>query len=90
MKTLLISFTLNNSDRDYNSISETIRSYPKWARLLSNTWIIRTNDKIVDVRSRLSSTINEDGRILVIDVTNSGWATYAIDSDITHWMKENI
>lgn len=90
MKAFLISFTLNNSERDYNAISEVIRSYAKWARISSQTWLIKTEDKITDVRTRLASSVNNEGHILVIAVTGASWATYAIGKDVTNWMRENL
>ena len=90
MDSYLISFHLNNSD-DYNQVSERIRSYPKWARVMSNVWFVKCDSKLTDVRESISSIINENGgSVLVIEVNNDAWGTYAVDKEVTDWMKENI
>ncbi len=90
MNKFLISFTLNNSERDYNTIRDSIMTYAKWARVSPHTWLIKTDDKMTDIRTRLASSINNEGHILVVKVTNSDCATYAIGIDVTGWMRENM
>ena len=90
MDTYLISFVLNNHERDYEQISSSIRSYPKWARVVYNTWLVRSENKATEIRSNLAASINNEGHILVMKVSKAGWATYAIGNDVTEWMKENV
>lgn len=90
MKTFLITYTLDRFEELYPTISTKIKSYPKWARISQNTWLIQTDESVSEVRSDLKATINEDGTILVIDVSSSAWATFAISKNVTNWMKENI
>lgn len=90
MDSYLISFHLNNQE-DYDQVSERIRSYPKWARVMKNVWIIMSDSKITDIRGGISSIINDNGgSVLVIKVNHAAWGTYAVDRDVTDWMKENI
>ena len=87
MDSYLISFHLNNSD-DYNQVSERIRRYPKWARVMNNVWIVKCDSKLTDVRESISSIINENGgSVLVIKVNNDAWGTYAVDKEVTDFMK---
>lgn len=90
MKTFLITYTLGRFEELYPKISAKIKSYPKWARISQSTWLIQTDESVSEVRSDLKATINEDGTILVIDVSSSAWATFAISKNVTNWMKENI
>lgn len=90
MDSYLISFHLNNQE-DYDQVSERIRCYPKWARVMKNVWIIMSDSKITDIRGGISSIINDNGgSVLVIKVNHAAWGTYAVDRDVTDWMKENI
>ena len=90
MDTFLISFQLHNSNI-YPSISEKIRTYPKWARIMENVWIIQSDKKLTDVRESISSIMNENGgSVLVIKINNDAWGTYAVNKEVTDWMKENI
>lgn len=90
MNTFLISFTLNNDNDDYARITELIRNASMWARVLRNTWIIKSMDTASEIRSRLSNAIEGEGQIIVIKVTNAGWASYDINQDVTDWMKKNV
>ncbi|WP_415969617.1 hypothetical protein [Barnesiella intestinihominis] len=90
MDSYLISFHLNNRE-DYNQISERIRNYPKWARVMENVWIVLSDSKLTDVRESISSIMNENGgSVLVVKVNHAAWGTYAVDKDVTDWMKENV
>lgn len=90
MDTFLISFQPYNNEV-YPRISERIRNYPKWARIMENVWIVQSDSKLTDVRESISSIINEHGgSVLVIKINNDAWGTYAVDKEVTNWMKENI
>lgn len=90
MDSYLISFHLNNQN-DYNQVSERIRSYPKWARVIENVWFVQSDSKLTDIRESISSLINGNGgSVLVMKVNNDAWGTYAVDKEVTDWMKENI
>lgn len=90
MYSYLISFRLNNQE-DYNQVSERIRNYPKWARVMENVWFVKSDSKLTDVRESVSSIMNDSGgSVLVIKVNNNSWGTYAVDKEVTDWMRENI
>ncbi len=90
MDSYLISFHLENTE-DYNQVSERIRSYSKWARIMENVWIVQTETKLADVRESISSIIDENGgSVLVVNINNDAWGTYAVSKEVTDWMKENI
>lgn len=90
MDSYLISFSLNNRS-DYNQVSDCIRNYPKWARVMENVWFIQSDAKLTDVRDNISSIIKESGgSVLVVKVNDAPWGTYAISKEVTDWMKENV
>lgn len=90
MKTFLITYTLEAFDDSFPTISEKIKEYPKWARISQYAWLIQSNKSVSDVRSELKTAINEKGTILVIDVSSAAWATFAVNKQVTEWMKENL
>ncbi len=90
MKTYLVTYTLSSFNDNYARISERLKGYSKWARLSPHTWLIQTEDSVSEVRSELKLAINENGTILVIDVSASAWATFAVSKNVTNWMKENL
>lgn len=90
MNTLFITYTLEDYDDTYKKISKQLKSYSNWAKLFQRAWIIQTTKSTRQVRDELAEVIENKGKIVIINITNSGWATYKISSEITKWMKENI
>lgn len=90
MKTYLITYQLDNSNNDYSLISRRIKSFPNWAKIFQRTWIIKTNRNIIRVRDILTESINDAGRILIVDITSSDWAGNHLTDEVTDWMKENV
>lgn len=90
MNTFLVTYTLDNSSESYDDISARLKRYPNWAKLFARVWIIRTSRSSKRVRDELIEAIDGKGLIVVINITDSAWATYRIDEDMLDWMKENI
>lgn len=83
MDTYLISFQLNKQEL-YTQVSERIRNYPKWARVMENVWIVQSDSKLTDIRESVSSIIDESGgSVLVIKINNYAWGTYSVDREVT-------
>jgi len=90
MDSYLISFQLNNQ-KDYNKVSDCIRECSKWARVMDNVWIIKSDRKLTDIRDNISSLIkNSGGSVLVVRISNDAWGTYSVSTEVTDWMKNNI
>lgn len=90
MNTFLITYTLDNSTESYNKISSQLKKYPNWAKLFARVWMIKTSRSSKRVRDELSDAINGKGKIVVINITDSAWATYNINDNVLKWMKDNI
>ncbi len=90
MNTFLVTYTLDNSTESYDAISSRLKRYPNWAKLFARVWIIRTSRSSKRIRDELSDVIEGKGKIVVINITDSAWATYKIPDNILDWMKENI
>ena len=90
MNTFLVTYTLDNSTESYDAISSRLKRYPNWAKLFARVWIIRTSRSSKRIRDELSDVIEGKGKIVVINITDSAWATYIIPDNILDWMKENI
>ena len=90
MNTLLIVYKLSNSKETYKVLSEKIKTYPNWAKLMPRVWMVKTPMATKDVRSDLSQIVPGDNVILVVNVTNRAWASYHLDSEVVAWLKENV
>lgn len=90
MNTFIVTYTLDDSTESYPKISSRLKGFPKWAKLFARVWIIRTSRSSKRVRDELSDVIEGKGKIVVINITDSAWATYGINDRMIDWMKENI
>lgn len=92
MKTYLISYDLRvpETSEDYKRLINYIKRFDGWSKPLKSVWLINTNLSVSAVRDELKiQTDNNDG-ILVIDVTDSDWATIGISNEVTDWMNKNL
>lgn len=90
MNTLLVSYLLDNPEADYPKISAQIKKYPDWAKIFQRVWMVKTSKSCRRVRTELSDSIEGKGKIIVINITDSAWASYCLDDDINEWMKDNV
>lgn len=89
MNTYFITYTLDN-EASYIALSNRLKRYPNWAKLFARAWIVRSYRSSKRVRDDLFEAIEGKGQVVVINITDSAWATYRIDENILGWMKENI
>lgn len=87
MNAFLLSFINNDQDEQ---IAKAMDIFPDWARLNNRTWIVLSNKKSTDVRSIVLENTNQPVQFIVINITNSAWASHGIDKEITTWMKDRI
>lgn len=89
MNTLLISYDLGLPETisDYHILIEYIKSYSYWAKPLQSVWLIRTNKSTAQVRDEIKLRIDNNDKVLVIDITNKPWASFNISKEVTGWMQ---
>lgn len=90
MNSFLVTYKLDKSTESYDNISSKLKNYSNWAKLFARTWIIRTSDSSKRVRDELADVIEGKGKIVVINITDSAWATYRINDTMIYWMKNNV
>lgn len=86
MKTYLVSYDLINKKK-YAQLADTLKTYSAWAKPLESVWLIRSNESASDIRHDLKMELDNDDKLIVIEVTNMFWATYNISAKVTEWMK---
>ena len=89
MNTYFVTYTLDDQS-SYTTLSMQLKQYLNWAKLFGRAWIIKTTRSSKRVRDELIEAIDGKGQIVVINITDSAWATYRINEDMLDWMKENI
>jgi len=90
MNTLLITYQLDNYQESYPKISAQIKSYENWAKLFNRTWLVRSEKRTSVVRDELRHAILGNGKILVVNVSGSAWATSKVENEVTSWMHNNV
>ncbi|WP_406242296.1 hypothetical protein ACF3M2_18010 [Tissierella carlieri] len=91
MTSYLISYDLKNKDKNYESLYEKIKeiSYDNaWWHYLDSTWIIKSDLSLSEITSNLTSTIDKNDCLLVIEVKNTynGW----LPKDAWDYLRDRI
>ena len=89
MNTYLITYNLDDYDRDYLHLSERIKRFPKWVKPFARTWIVKSRLSTGKIRDILSRIIKEEGTIIVVEVTDSKWAGLNLRPSVVEWLKNN-
>ncbi len=86
----LISYDLNKSGQDYNSLYQAIKdsSSGQWWHYLDSTWIIKSYLSVQQVSDNIKSKMDGNDSLFVIEVKNnySGW----LPKDAWKYLRENI
>lgn len=85
MRSYLITFKSENK----NQIIKHIASFPGYAKIKEDVWIIQTNMKHKELRDNFNSLLKEGVDLLfVINVTEQAWASLNIPKDVSNWLKK--
>lgn len=85
MRSYLITFKSENT----NQIIKHIKSFPGYAKIKEDVWIIQTNMRHKELRDNFNSLLKDGEDLLfVIDVNGSAWASTNIQHEVSNWLKE--
>lgn len=85
MRSYLITFKSENK----NQIIKHIASFPGYAKIKEDVWIIQTSMKHKELRDNFNSLLKEGVDLLfVIDVTDQAWASLNIPNEVSNWLKK--
>lgn len=93
MKVYLISYDLGipETSADYQRVIAYIKSYGTWAKPLYSVWFVVTDKTSTQVRDELTQLVDNNDKLLVIEVTNTGgWATWKLSREVTDWMQGKL
>lgn len=87
-KAYSITYDLRQPGRDYSNLFEAIKKSPRWWHYLESTWIIVTEETANQVWERISSAIDKNDFLLIIEVRDNvqGW----LPKDAWDWIHQNI
>jgi hypothetical protein len=92
MGVLLISYDLGSPETsdDYADLIKKIKSYGGYCKPEYSLWLITTDKQTATVRDELKEHVDSNDKLLVIRVTDAGWASYNLPANVTQWMKDHI
>lgn len=67
-----------------------IENYGCRANPLESLWFIRTEDSIDLVMNKLELHLDNNDKIIVMNVTHDMWYTLNVNNRIVNWMQNNI
>lgn len=87
MKIFLVTFMA--SEPLQQTIIDVIKRNSAWARISQTAYCIkRDNMNAAEVRDSISSNLEGEFRLFVVDITNSYWGSYGLPVEVTNWLKE--
>jgi CRISPR-associated endonuclease Cas2 len=91
MALYIISYDLTNPSRDYQSLSNAIKSYGSWWHQSGSTWLISVNtDNAATIRDYLKQFIDSNDKIFVAKLSGA-WAASGFTREEYEWIKsENV
>jgi hypothetical protein len=91
MNTILISYDLIHykTIEQYENLIARIKKYPGWCKPLESFWIVSTKSSASEVRDELKAHIHSDDKLIAVNITGDGWASFGLSTKVTDWIKEN-
>lgn len=90
MSLFLIVFEMSTPERTASMVGF-VKEYGTWARITEKAWCIKVSDKTAaDIRDGFTSklSIQSTERLMVVNITAAGWASYYLPKEVTDWLKE--
>jgi hypothetical protein len=83
-----ISYDLHKPGKDYNGLIKELQNSHTWWHYLESTWLIYTNETANQIWNRLSSYLDQNDSILIIETGKdySGW----LPKEAWEWIKKQI
>ena len=91
MKIYLIAIQMLSEGRRTRSVRIIQSIGGGWARITNTAWCIKVaNTTTAEIRNKITSQldIQSDERLIVVDITNSSWASYYLPKDVADWLKQ--
>lgn len=87
MRIFLVTFMADENLQQ--SIVNAIKRNGAWAKLNPTSYCInRDNMNAAEIRDSLSSGLQGEFRLFVVDISNSSWGSYGLPVEVTNWLKE--
>ena len=90
MNPILITYDLKKPERDYLKLIEAIKDFGTWWHCLDSVWIVKTNKSVGEVSDILSSAIDNNDKLLVVDIKSQWAIAGTFPDECVNWLRENL
>ena len=87
MPRYIITYDLHAPGQSYDALTDRIKSYPRWVKLMRSTWSVVTSQTSEQIRDHLKPALDGNDKLLVGVLGASAW--YGLSSELTDWLKAN-
>lgn len=90
MAAYIIVFQVSDEEKKKSVVEDIKRWIPSWARITDNCYIVQTSKfNSRDIRTKLChDRFSGDDRILVMNIEESGWASYNLPKEVTSFLND--
>lgn len=86
MKKYIIVFQNYSADSNF---ADRIKTLGPWARITDNVWCIKSERLTpTGIRDELGASTTSAGKLFVVEITNSSWASKGVPLEVTSWLKD--
>lgn len=89
MASYIITYDLNKTGQNYESLEEAIKSYGTYAKIATTTFVICSNDNSSSIRDHLRKQIDTNDELFVGKLTGEG-AWVGLGEKISTWLKTHL
>lgn len=86
MGVFAINYDLSSPDRDYDKLTEQIKSYGTWAHFLDSLWLVSSSKTAGEIRDHLKKHIDSNDQLFVARLSGN-WASSNLSKKCTDWLK---
>jgi hypothetical protein len=88
VKLHLVGYDLQ-ADKDYSALREKLTGGISWWHHLESTWLVTTEQDAEAFEADLSTCLQPDDKLLVIDVTGCVARWTGFDAEASEWIKSS-
>lgn len=74
----------------HDEVVQIIKGLGPWGRITNDAWCVKLNNTTTaEIRDVIVTryTINENERLMIVDITDSSWASFFLHRDVADWLK---
>lgn len=90
MSAVLIAYDLHKLGQRYAALRDLIKkNFPDPWNALESTFIVNTTMSPIQIRALLSPVLDSNDSLLVVALSQHGWATLGMPASANDWLRSN-